>query len=76
MDQTDVAFGVALPASACIAALLIKWAEWPWYFGLPIGLVGGFVLTALAVFLLVELLGRLCGRAPKDPSSDFDSQVL
>jgi hypothetical protein len=55
---------------------LIKWAEWPWYFGLPIGLVGGFVLTAMAVFLLVELLGRLCGRAPKDPSSDFDSQVL
>jgi hypothetical protein len=73
MDQTDVAFGVALPASACTAALLIKWAEWPWYFGLPIGLVGGFLLTVVAVFLLIEVLARLFGRSKKNPSSDSDS---
>ena len=73
MDQTDVAFGVALPVSACTAAMLIKWAAWPWYFGLPIGLVGGFILSAAAVFYLIELLARSFGHSRSDRDSDSDS---
>jgi hypothetical protein len=73
MDQTDVAFGVALPVSACTAVMLIKWAGWPWYVGLPIGLVGGFILTAAAVLLLIELLARSFGYSHGESDSDSDA---
>jgi hypothetical protein len=58
MDQTDAAVYagvIAAPVSVVVLRALAGWSLWV---ALPIGAVGGFFGTAIAVYLLIELIGK------------------
>lgn len=61
MDQSDVAATAGFIGAPITAALLAKVTDWPVWVTVPVGLVGGFVLSVVVVLLAVEIAARIIG---------------
>jgi hypothetical protein len=62
MDQTDVAVYSGIIAAPSFCVLLKKVTGWSLWAIVPVGAVGGFFGTAIAVYILIGIIGKRAER--------------
>ena len=58
MDQTSAAVYAGIIAAPASAVLLRTLTGWPLWVATLVGMIGGFLGTAIAVYFLIEIVGR------------------